>query len=76
MSLNIKTDGTLEIASKMEIRSGQTLSIGTVQFTNNATGGGVALLGANSPAGTLSAPFTWLRVVSNDGSTVYVPAWK
>lgn len=42
----------------------------------NTTGAGTALLGSNSPASTLSAPFTWLTVISADGSTVYVPAWK
>jgi hypothetical protein len=33
---------------------------------------------SNAPAaiGTLSAPYTYLKVVSSDGSTVWVPAWK
>lgn len=48
----------------------------TVQIANNATGAGSALLGANSPAGTLTAPYTWFKMLSGDGSTVYVPAWK
>ena len=42
----------------------------------NTTGGGSALLGANSPAVTNTAPYTWLQMLSHDGSTVYVPAWK
>jgi hypothetical protein len=42
----------------------------------NSTGGGTALLGANSPAITNTAPYTWLTMVATDGSTIYVPAWK
>lgn len=47
-----------------------------VQLKNNATGTGSAALGANCPATTVTAPYTWFRMLSNDGSTVYVPAWK
>lgn len=43
---------------------------------NETTGAGTALLGANSPAVTNTAPYVWLKVQSSDGSTVYVPAWK
>lgn len=42
----------------------------------NATGAGAAALGANCPAVTPGAPYTWLKMASSDGSTVYVPAWK
>lgn len=42
----------------------------------NTTGAGTALLGTNSPAVTLTAPYTWLTVITADGSTAYVPAWK
>jgi hypothetical protein len=42
----------------------------------NTTGGGTALLGTNSPAVTNTAPYTWLKAISADGSTVYIPAWK
>lgn len=42
----------------------------------NTTGAGSAALGANSPAVTNTAPYTWLKVISADGSTVYIPAWK
>jgi len=41
-----------------------------------STGGGSALLGANSPAVTLTAPYKWLTFITSDGSTVYIPAWK
>jgi hypothetical protein len=44
----------------------------------NMTGGGTpAFTGANnSPAVTPGTVYTWLQLKSNDGSTVYVPAWK
>lgn len=45
-------------------------------YFGNTTGAGTALLGTNSPAVTVSAPYTWLTMLSADGSTVYVPAWK
>lgn len=43
---------------------------------NESTGSGTALLGGNCPASTLTAPYTWLKFTTSDGSTVYVPAWK
>ena len=42
----------------------------------NTTGAGSALLGANSPASTNTAPYTWIQAQSSDGSTVYIPCWK
>ena len=42
----------------------------------NSTGAGSALLGANSPAATLTAPYTWATVLAGDGSTCYIPLWK
>ena len=47
-----------------------------VRLFNNTTGAGSALLGANCPAVTVTAPYTWFKMLSGDGSTVYVPAWK
>lgn len=43
---------------------------------NNSTGAGSAALGANSPAVTLTAPYTWITVITSDGSTGYMPVWK
>lgn len=40
------------------------------------TGSGSAALGANSPATTNTAPYKWLTVLTDDGSTCYIPAWK
>ncbi len=42
----------------------------------NVTGSGSAALGANSPATTNTAPYTWMKSIALDGSVVYVPAWK
>lgn len=42
----------------------------------NTTGSGSALLGANSPAGTLSAPATWIQVTLANGNAAYIPAWS
>lgn len=51
--------------------------LAAVKFTSgNTTGAGSAALGANSPAITLTAPYTWLTVLTNDGSTAYIPVWK
>lgn len=50
---------------------------GVIRFNGqNTTGAGSAALGTNSPATTNTAPYTWIRAVSSDGSTVYIPAWK
>ena len=50
---------------------------GTIKlFKNDSTGAGTPLLGTNCPASTLTAPYTWMKFTSNDGSAVYVPAWK
>lgn len=50
--------------------------IDTPQFQTAQTGAGIAAFGLNSPAGVLSAPFTWLKALAPDGSTVWIPAWK
>lgn len=50
-----------------------------VTFANVGTGAGSAALGANSPAVTNTAPFTWVKLnvnVSGTISTVYMPVWK
>jgi hypothetical protein len=46
------------------------------KFTQVSTGSGIPLDGANCPATTLTAPYTWLKVQSSDGSTVYIAAYK
>lgn len=42
----------------------------------NSTGAGIAAFGANSPASTLTAPYTWISVTAADGSACFIPAWK
>jgi hypothetical protein len=42
----------------------------------NSTGSTTALLGTNSPAITGTAPYTWVTVVTSDGSTGFIPVWK
>lgn len=41
-----------------------------------STGAGSAALGSNSPAVTNSAPYKWLKIITQDGSFAYIPAWK
>jgi hypothetical protein len=41
-----------------------------------STGAGSAALGANCPAGTLTAPYKWLKVIFSDGNVGYIPAFK
>lgn len=50
---------------------------GIIKFAGtNSTGATTALLSTNSPAVTGTAPYTWLTVVTSDGSTGYIPVWK
>lgn len=49
---------------------------GKVKYGTSTTGGGSALLGANSPATINTAPYTWITAIAPDGTTVYIPAWK
>lgn len=54
-----------------------TIDMGIPKFSGtNSTGAGSALLGSNSPASTLTAPYTWITVLTSDGSTGYIPVWK
>ena len=70
MSFNIVSTQTVEFRNVA-------LSIGTVQFRSalTATGAGIALFGANCPAGTVAAPAGWLQVIMPDGRLGYVPIW-
>lgn len=49
---------------------------GVLTMTSNSTGAGTPLLGTNCPASTLTAPYTWVKITTSDGSTAYLPAWK
>lgn len=43
---------------------------------NESTGAGTPAAGTNCPAVTVTAPYTWLKFKTSDGSTVYVAAYK
>jgi hypothetical protein len=50
---------------------------GTPRFNaSNTTGAGSASLGSNCPAVTPSAPYRWIGITTEDGSTAYIPCWK
>ncbi len=87
MSAGPTLTGTIAAASQTlsgSLTVGTTLGVtGVATFTavprfngGNTTGAGIAAFGANSPAVTLTAPYTWLTVTTNDGSTAYIPVWK
>lgn len=65
-----------QAAAPVQVSGGMLLYGGNLQISANSTGGGTALLGANCPAVTATAPYTWVQIKAADGSTVYVPAWK
>lgn len=68
-ALTITTAGLVTFAGSIVITGKQ-------KNLTVSTGAGSALLGANSPAATLTAPFEWINVTLSDGTTGYVPAWK
>jgi hypothetical protein len=50
---------------------------GTLQFSGeNAVGQSAGALGRNCPATNCSTPYTWLKIITADGSIAYIPAWK
>ena len=63
-------------ALKIDRTTGNVSLSGILQLAQNSTGAGTASMGSNSPATTLSAPYTWMKMKAADGTTVYVPAWK
>lgn len=68
--LNIFTNNTLALTVS---------AAGVLTFQvsgNESTGAGSALLGANCPAVTASAPYKWLKVILSDASVGFVPVWK
>lgn len=66
------TRGAADTASTQVFEIG-----GLMKFSGlNSTGANSALLGTNCPAVTFTAPYTWFKVLTSDGSTAYVPAWK
>lgn len=49
---------------------------GRIQLNDNTTGSGTASLSTNCPAVTPTAPYTWAKIQTSDGSVGYVPVWK
>jgi hypothetical protein len=47
-----------------------------IQILNNNTGSATPTLGANFPGTVTTAPYTWFQLRSQDGTLVWVPAWK
>lgn len=48
-----------------------------IKVTGDTIGAGTVLgFGTNSPASTLTGPYTWVKLISSDGSTVWLPAYK
>lgn len=72
----IMPTGGLGIGVLTDPGNGNLYLSGTVRYGTNTTGAGSAALGANSPATTNTAPYTWITSKSSDGSTVYIPCWK
>jgi hypothetical protein len=71
--------GSINFATAVNVAAWSIINTGQLRnqlAANEATGAGSALLGANCPATTASAPYTWLKIRSSDNSNVYIPVWK
>lgn len=66
----------LQDSAAAKVLSFSAAGVITTASGNESTGAGSALLGANSPAATLTAPYKWIKFTTSDGSTVYIPCWK
>lgn len=68
--------GGIKVTDASSTQINHNVIVANTSSGNEATGAGSALLGANSPASTLTAPYTWIKMITSDGSTVYFPVWK
>jgi len=76
-NLTIDASGNTSVGTATPISGAKLTVSGLIGFGGtNSTGAGTPLLGTNCPAGTLTAPYTWLSAKSADGSTVFIPCWK
>lgn len=66
----------VESLARLYTNGGLRVGADIVFAGTNSTGAGAPAFGSNSPATTNSSPYTWIRAISNDGSTVWIPAWK
>ncbi len=46
------------------------------QLMTASTATGIPVFGANCPAGILTSPYTWFKVLAPDGTPCWVPGWK
>lgn len=59
------------------LQPGQVTVNGLPKFSGtNLTSTGSASLGSNCPAANCTVPYTWIKAISADGSSVWIPAWK
>jgi len=76
-----RTTGNLVIGTSSDngfalYNNGTSYFNGNIQIAQNSTGAGSAALGRNCPAIDPTTPYTWIKMISADGSTVYIPAYK
>lgn len=71
------TSATLARTDAAQSFTGTQTFAGSIKVSGDTTGAGSVLgFGTNSPATTLTGPYTWVTLISSDGSTVYLPAYK
>lgn len=68
--LSFGTNGT----ASYQITTGNILK--NLLVGNEATGSGTPLAGSNCPAVNPTTPYTWVKMISSDGSTIYVAGYK
>lgn len=75
-NLPLVVGATVVIDASANIICTQLKVTGLPQFAGtNSTGSGAAALGSNSPAGSLTAPDTWIEVKNAAGSSGWIPMW-
>lgn len=76
-SMRLHASGGLTLGDTTDPGDNNFRLTGIINFAGtNTTGAGIAAFGTNSPAVTLTAPYTWLQIKTADGSTAYIPCWK
>lgn len=77
VSIDDPTNGSGTTTNLWSLGVGKMRFGGIPKFAGtNTTGAGSAALGGNSPATTNTAPYTWIQIITSDGSTAYIPVWK
>ena len=73
---NTGQDIVITAAAGRIVQIGPQLNVTIVKYLTTSVGAGLAALGANCPAVTLTAPFAWVQAQASDGSTIWIPGWK